>query len=64
MREDQSVAFDSSKMNWVHDLVTTDAMYLIGTKCCDEDGDTISCFNVTTRAPKRKQMDAKDKYPA
>ena len=61
VREDQSVASDSSEMNWVHALATTDAMYPIGTKCCDEDGDTISCFNVTTLVPKSKQMDIKDK---
>ena len=46
--ENQSVASDTSEMNWVHALATTDAMYPIGTKCHDEDGDTISCFNVTT----------------
>ena len=53
-REDQSVASDASEMNWVHALATTDAMYPIGTKCRDEDGDTISCFNVTTLVPQRK----------
>ena len=48
-------------MTWVHALATIDAMYPIGTKYCDEDGDTISCFNVTTLVPKSKQMDIKDK---
>ena len=47
-------------MNWVHALATTDAMYPIGTKCRDEDGDTISCFNVTTLVTRRKQADVRD----
>ena len=61
VREDQSVASDSSEMNWVHALATIDAMYPIGTKCCDDDGETISCFNVIPLTPKSKQMDIKDK---
>ena len=58
--ENQSVASDASEMNWVHALATTDAMYPIGTKCHDEDGDTISCFNVTTLVPQPKQINVKD----
>ena len=61
VKEDQCVASDLSKMNWVHALAITDAMYPIGTKCCNEDGGMISCFNVTTLVPKRKQMNIKDK---
>ena len=35
----------STNMNWVPALATVNGMYLIGTRCCDEDGRTMSCFN-------------------
>ena len=37
-------------MNWVHALVITNAMYPIGMRYCDEDANTITCFNVTPLA--------------
>ena len=36
-----------SNMNWMHALPTADAMYPIRIQCCDEDAQTLSCFNLT-----------------
>ena len=35
-------------MNWIHGVSTLDNMCPIAMKCCDEYGQTIHCFRVTT----------------